>query len=92
VDRDGLRQHLEAHGVATGIHYPIPIHLPPAWRALGTAAGVLPITERLAAEIVPLPMPPFLSEFDVKYAGGVHKSCPGLTERRPVDGVAERSS
>ncbi len=55
-ERDELQAHLSALGIATGIHYPIPIHLQPAYRDLGHSPGDFPITERLAAEILSLPM------------------------------------
>ena len=65
--RDEFRAHLEANGVATAVHYPIPIHLQPAYRELGYSVGDFPVTERLAREIVSLPMHPFLTEADVQY-------------------------
>ena len=64
--RDELRAHLEAQGIATGIHYPIPVHLQPAYRELGYSVGDFPITERLTREIVSLPMHPFLTRADVQ--------------------------
>ena len=64
--RDELRAHLEAQGIATGLHYPIPVHLQPAFRELGYSVGDFPITERLTREIVSLPMHPFLTRADVQ--------------------------
>jgi dTDP-4-amino-4,6-dideoxygalactose transaminase len=90
ADRDGLRQHLEAHGVASGIHYPIPIHLQPACRDLGVAKGAMPVAERIADEILSLPMHPFLTEDDVKYVAEVARTWPGLAASRPVGGAAGR--
>ena len=60
-DRDGLIAHLAGAGIGTGIHYPIPLHLQPAYKSLGYQAGDFPITERVSAEIVSLPMFPNLS-------------------------------
>jgi dTDP-4-amino-4,6-dideoxygalactose transaminase len=57
-DRDGLQTHLKKAGVNTGIHYPIPIHLQPAFRDLGYQRGSFPETERIAGEILSLPMYP----------------------------------
>ncbi len=54
--RDQLLSYLRMRGVAAGIHYPIPCHLQPAFRALGYGPGDLPETERAAGEIVSLPM------------------------------------
>ncbi len=54
--RDALRAHLAASGVETGIHHPAPVHLLPAYRDLGYAPGAFPVAERLAGEILSLPM------------------------------------
>jgi len=59
-DRDGLRVHLGTKNVATGIHYPIPLHLQKAYRGLGYSEGDLPVSEKVAREIVSLPMYPQL--------------------------------
>ncbi len=54
--RDSLREFLAERGIATGIHYPVPIHLQPAYQQLGYRQGDFPISEQLAGEIVSLPM------------------------------------
>ncbi|MCC7111003.1 MAG: DegT/DnrJ/EryC1/StrS family aminotransferase [Deltaproteobacteria bacterium] len=54
--RDELRAALECKGVATGVHYPTPVHLQPAYAHLGLKQGALPVSERLAATEVSLPM------------------------------------
>ncbi len=54
--RDALQAHLAEHGVATGIHYPIPIHLQAAYADLGHSNGDFPHTERLARTMLSLPM------------------------------------
>jgi dTDP-3-amino-3,4,6-trideoxy-alpha-D-glucose transaminase len=54
--RDQLRQFLAAHGVETGIHYPAPLHLQPAFARCGLEAGDLPAAERACGEILSLPM------------------------------------
>jgi dTDP-4-amino-4,6-dideoxygalactose transaminase len=56
ADRDGLRAHLQERGVSTGIHYPIPIHLQPAYADLGYPKGSFPVTEELSRQILSLPM------------------------------------
>ena len=60
-DRDGLQQRLADRGVETLIHYPTPPHRQPAF----ASAVSLPIAERLAAEVLSLPMGPHLSDADV---------------------------
>lgn len=56
--RDPLRDHLTAQGIATGLHYPIPLHLQEAYRALGYRPGDFPVAERLARECLSLPLYP----------------------------------
>jgi dTDP-4-amino-4,6-dideoxygalactose transaminase len=58
--RDALREHLRAAGVQTGVHYPVPIHLQPAYQDLGYKPGDFPNAERLAARMLSLPMFPEL--------------------------------
>jgi dTDP-4-amino-4,6-dideoxygalactose transaminase len=60
-DRDQLIAHLAADGVGTGIHYPIPLHLQHAYAHLGYKEGDFPIAERMAKEILSLPMHPSLT-------------------------------
>jgi dTDP-4-amino-4,6-dideoxygalactose transaminase len=60
-DREALQAHLAEAGIATGVHYPIPLHLQKAYQHLGYQRGAFPVTERVAAEIVSLPMFPQLS-------------------------------
>ena len=59
-NRDQLRQHLFETGIATGIHYPMPLHLQKACRNLGYKEGDFPVTEKLALEILSLPVYPQL--------------------------------
>lgn len=66
-DRESLQKHLATRGIATGIHYPIPIHLQPAYEQLGYVRGDFPITERYADEILSLPMFPELTAEAVEY-------------------------
>lgn len=54
--RDALRRHLQDRHIITGIHYPVPIHRMPAYRASKWADVQLPHTERLCSEIVSLPL------------------------------------
>jgi dTDP-4-amino-4,6-dideoxygalactose transaminase len=60
-ERDALREHLTRHGIATGIHYPIPIHRSDAYRGLAGEHDVAPVASRLAGEILSLPMFPSIS-------------------------------
>lgn len=59
-DREALQAALAEAGIGTGIHYPIPLHLQKAYRHLQYKKGDFPVTERVASEIVSLPMFPQL--------------------------------
>jgi dTDP-4-amino-4,6-dideoxygalactose transaminase len=58
--RDNLLKYLDKRGISVGIHYPIPIHLQPAYSSLGHLQGAFPVTERAAKTILSLPMYPEL--------------------------------
>ena len=60
-DREGLMAHLGKAGIGTGIHYPIPLHRQRAYESLGYKAGDFPVTEKVASQIVSLPMFPNLT-------------------------------
>ena len=63
--RDALARDLQDHSIQTGIHYPVPIHLQPAFRSLGYAKGSFPESEALADRILSLPMHPAMTRDDV---------------------------
>lgn len=65
LDRQTIQDKLAAVGIQTGIHYPIPCHLQPAFENLGYQAGDFPQAEALALEILSLPMYPGLSDTQV---------------------------
>jgi len=60
-DREALQARLGEAGIGTGVHYPIPLHQQKAYQNLGYRTGDFPVTERVAREIVSLPMFPQLS-------------------------------
>ena len=60
-DRESLQKHLAGANIGTGIHYPAPLHLQKAYESLGHKRGDFPVTERIAAEIVSLPMFPHIT-------------------------------
>lgn len=65
--REQLRKHLNDAGIATGIYYPVPLHLQPALKSLGHGVGSFPVAERWANEVLALPMFPELSEGAVEH-------------------------
>jgi dTDP-4-amino-4,6-dideoxygalactose transaminase len=60
--RDEVAESLAQMGVRTGIHYPVPVHLQPAFAGLGHGPGDFPVTEKAASEILSLPMFPHITE------------------------------
>lgn len=63
--RDDLREFLEQKGIGTAIHYPVPVHLQPAYRDRQLTAGPLRLTEAVCGEILSLPIYPQLADADV---------------------------
>ncbi|MGA9945029.1 MAG: DegT/DnrJ/EryC1/StrS family aminotransferase [Candidatus Cybelea sp.] len=68
--RDAVAAALHERGVATGIHYPIPIHLQPAYADMQLGRGAFPRTERSAGRILSLPMFPELTEEQIEAVSG----------------------
>jgi dTDP-3-amino-3,4,6-trideoxy-alpha-D-glucose transaminase len=60
--RDALRVALAAKSIETGIHYPVPPHMQPAYAHLEMPAGSLPISERLHAQVLSLPIGPTITQ------------------------------
>jgi dTDP-4-amino-4,6-dideoxygalactose transaminase len=60
--------------IATGIHYPVPLHLTDAYRSLGYKAGDFPVAERCANEFISLPMYPELTEEQIQYVASEIKN------------------
>jgi dTDP-4-amino-4,6-dideoxygalactose transaminase len=72
--RDALRAHLRERGIETGIHYPTPLHLQPAWQACYRRALTFPRAERAAGEILSLPVFPDLSREEIDTVIGAVRS------------------
>jgi len=63
-DREQVQARLHGHGIPTAVHYPIPLHMQPAFSSLGYTNGSLPVAERTAERVISLPMHPYLKEED----------------------------
>jgi dTDP-4-amino-4,6-dideoxygalactose transaminase len=63
--RDDLARHLGERGVETAVHYPVPLHLQPAWSSLGHRRGEFPVSEEACDTVLSLPLYPTLSEEQV---------------------------
>lgn len=69
-ERDKLRDYLTEKGIATGLHYPVPLHLQKVFEPLGYKEGDLPNAETLARECLSLPVYPELTDDKVEYVSG----------------------
>ena len=67
IKRETIKESLAAQGIQTGIHYPIPCHLQPAYKYLGYQLGDFPVAEALCNQILSLPMYPGLSHNQIKF-------------------------
>jgi dTDP-4-amino-4,6-dideoxygalactose transaminase len=86
-DQRALKAWLADRGIATGIHYPIPVHLQVAYEKLGYKNGDFPIAERYARQILSLPMFPELTPDAIEYVAEAVKDF--VSEYRIESSVAE---
>lgn len=75
ADREAVRAELAARGVGTGVHYPTPVHLQPAYAHLGHRKGDFPVAEGLFRRCLSLPMFPELTDGQVEHAAAALRSC-----------------
>jgi dTDP-4-amino-4,6-dideoxygalactose transaminase len=66
-ERERVMRELEKHGISSGLHYPIPLHLQAAYHDFGYRKGDLPVTESVSQSILSLPMFPHMTEDMVDY-------------------------
>src|SRR5213079_847355 len=64
--RERVQAELAANGIQTGVHYPIPIHLQPAYAGLGYSCGDFPVSETAADEVLALPIHADLTELQIR--------------------------
>jgi dTDP-4-amino-4,6-dideoxygalactose transaminase len=88
-ERDAMRKKLDEAGVATGIHYPLPLHLQPALAHLGYRRGDLPCCETMAARSLSLPMFPELTRDQVRRVAAIARSA---AEREAHEGSQPKSA
>lgn len=80
-DREPLRKALTEQGIENGLHYPVPLHLQRAYEYLGYKKGDFPVSERVAANHVSLPM---YAELPIEHVNYVAKAVREMTECQPV--------
>ena len=76
--RDSWRDRLNGAGVQTGVHYPIPVHLQPAYRDLGYSAGDFPVCEQASREVLSLPMFPELTAAQISEVASALRTSVGV--------------
>lgn len=83
IDRTRLQQELSVANIQSGIHYPVPCHLQPAFHHLGYQPGDFPKAEQLSQEILSLPMYPGMTDAQLNHVvqtvTGLVRACPVLT-------------
>jgi dTDP-4-amino-4,6-dideoxygalactose transaminase len=77
-DRNALQQHLRRKGIGTAIHYPVPVHLQPAYRGRLGDKGSFPVAEQAAGEILSLPLYPELKDSQVRRVVDVVQQYPAV--------------
>ena len=82
AERDALREHLAQAGVASAIHYPVPIHRTVAYAGLGLGPGSLPVSEMLAERICSLPIFPGMNQAELEQ---VASAVEAFTKDAPKD-------
>lgn len=87
-ERDELQKDLAEAGVQTGIHYPVPIHLQPAYAFLGYGRGSFPVTEGQASRVLSLPMFPELTDEQISI---VAKSIHASQMDRQIESVSQEA-
>ncbi|HEX4309852.1 MAG TPA: DegT/DnrJ/EryC1/StrS family aminotransferase [Acidobacteriaceae bacterium] len=74
-DRAAVQSALEAAGIPTAVHYPVPLHLQPVYAEMGLQRGSFPVAERAAERVLSLPMHPYLGPAEMEsVAGAVRQS------------------
>jgi dTDP-4-amino-4,6-dideoxygalactose transaminase len=82
--RDRLRQMLGEREVATGVHYPDPVHLMPAFANLGYRAGAFPVAERASREVMSLPLYPEMTRDQVDTVSNAVREAVAESSAKPA--------
>jgi dTDP-3-amino-3,4,6-trideoxy-alpha-D-glucose transaminase len=87
-ERDLLRAQLTARGVASAVHYPVPVHRTEAYAHLGLHAGSLPVAESLAERVCSLPLFPGIEDWQIRAIGAAAAEVVQADEEPPRSLVA----
>jgi UDP-2-acetamido-2-deoxy-ribo-hexuluronate aminotransferase len=85
--RAELQASLQAAGIPTAIHYPVPIHLQPAYVSLGSQ-DACPVSVEMAEKVMSLPMGPYLSTSDAQHVARTLLQAAGVSQRSGADALA----
>lgn len=83
-ERDAVRKNLAGAGIATGIHYPIPLHLQPAYASRSNSQRKFPVAERDSAEVLSLPLYPELTDEQIHHVVHALVKSPANKKMRPA--------
>ena len=90
TDREGLMSHLKSKGIGTGIHYPVPLHFQKAYSSMSYVAGDFPVSEKIAEQIVSLPMfPQMTAEQQSRVVEEIIAYVQSLSPSKPVSPESE---
>jgi dTDP-4-amino-4,6-dideoxygalactose transaminase len=74
-DRDALQKELAERGVGTGVHYPTPVPLQPAYASLGHKPGDFPVAESVMRSCLSLPMFAEMTDEEVRHVASALREC-----------------
>lgn len=75
AQRDELQRQLQARGIPTAVHYPIPLNLQPVFAYLNQPKGSFPSAEKAAERVLSLPMHPYLAEQELQHISSILLAC-----------------
>jgi dTDP-3-amino-3,4,6-trideoxy-alpha-D-glucose transaminase len=87
-ERDLLRAQLTARGVASAVHYPVPVHRTEAYAHLGLHPGSLPVTESMAERVCSMPIFPGIEDWQIRAIGAAAAEVAQADDESPRSLVA----
>lgn len=79
--REELQARLKEKGIPTAVHYPVPLHLQPAFASAGQGEGSFPVAEAIAGKVMSLPMHPYLEQGDAEKVAKAVTECLSRSEK-----------
>jgi len=88
--RDALQAYLREHEIGSAVHYPTPVHLQPFYEGRGFRQGQFPVAERLASEVLSLPMYPFMPGEHLQFVAATIEAFPNEPIQSGAQALANR--